>query len=153
MKHAISFDEAMAVFADDGHVVLDTSRIAGGKARRKVVGRIEGRLFTLVFTMRGEAANPSLHFQAADVQLKLDVSPIARRDASELAGLIWRDDRGATPVEGRSINLVAPDGTARSTAIDDLGTFTFTGLPRGSYHLEVALGDELVATEVFQVGA
>jgi hypothetical protein len=105
-----------------------------------------------VFTMRGEDASSSLHFRADDVELKLDISPVARRDAHELAGLIWREDSDATPVEGQPINLFTPDGTARSAMIDDLGNFAFAGLVPGTYHLEVALADELIATEDFQVG-
>src|SRR4051794_37128969 len=98
------------------------------------VRRLVASLFTpapsIVFTMRGDDSSSSLNFRADDVQLKLDVGPVTRRDTSELSGLIWRDDSDAAPVEGQPVSLFAPDGTSRSTTIDDLGTFAFTGLGR-----------------------
>lgn len=54
-KHGISFDEAVAVFADDDLLVIDASRPADGEARFKAIGRIEGRLLVVIFTKRGDA--------------------------------------------------------------------------------------------------
>jgi uncharacterized protein len=52
-KHGVSFDVAIAAFADPAHRDLDTSRTADGEERRKVVGLIQERLITVVYTMRG----------------------------------------------------------------------------------------------------
>ena len=52
-KHGISFQEAIAVFADPLHVDMDSSRPEDGELRRKVVGAIQGRVFTVVYTLRG----------------------------------------------------------------------------------------------------
>lgn len=52
-KHGVPFDYAMRVFLDDGRVDLDASRAADGEARRKAVGRIEGRIYCVVYTLRG----------------------------------------------------------------------------------------------------
>ena len=51
-KHGISFGEAIAVFADPEVITLDGSRQEDGEVRRKAIGRIEGKLFVLVFTER-----------------------------------------------------------------------------------------------------
>ena len=37
-KHGVSFDVAIAAFADPAHRDLDTTRVADGEKRRKVVG-------------------------------------------------------------------------------------------------------------------
>src|SRR3954465_4351854 len=52
-KHGVSFDVAIAAFADRAHRDLATSRASDGEERGKVVGVIEGRLITVVYTMRG----------------------------------------------------------------------------------------------------
>ncbi len=54
-RHGISFEEAIAVFADPDLVVFDVSREPDGEPRSKAVGMIEGRLFVVVFTRRGDA--------------------------------------------------------------------------------------------------
>jgi uncharacterized DUF497 family protein len=52
VKHGISFDEAIAVFVDPAHVTIETTRPEDGEKREKAVGKIEGILFTIVFTIR-----------------------------------------------------------------------------------------------------
>jgi uncharacterized DUF497 family protein len=52
-KHGVPFDYAARVFLDDDRADLDASRNADGEERRKAVGRIEGRLYCVVYTMRG----------------------------------------------------------------------------------------------------
>jgi uncharacterized DUF497 family protein len=54
-KHRVSFPFAVRVFADPQRVDYDASRVADGEARRKVVGLIGRRLFTIVYTIRGSA--------------------------------------------------------------------------------------------------
>ena len=51
-KHKISFEAATEIFADPALVVLDATRDAENEVRLKAIGRIEGRLFTVVYTMR-----------------------------------------------------------------------------------------------------
>lgn len=53
VKHGLAFAEAIAVFADPDLVVLDASHRQDDENRLKAVGRIEGRLFVVVFTRRG----------------------------------------------------------------------------------------------------
>jgi uncharacterized protein len=55
-KHGISFEAAVAAFADPNVLRLDTTRKDDGEIREKVIGLIEGRLFSVVFTLRGNAA-------------------------------------------------------------------------------------------------
>jgi uncharacterized DUF497 family protein len=54
-KHGVRFEVATHVFDDPDHADFDASHTQDGETRRKAVGRIEGRLFTLVYTVRGEA--------------------------------------------------------------------------------------------------
>ena len=53
-KHGVPFAYAARVFLDPRRAEFDASREADGEVRRKAVGRIEGRLFTVVFTYRQE---------------------------------------------------------------------------------------------------
>jgi hypothetical protein len=53
LKHGVLFPVAIAVFADPQVKVIDTVREIDGEHRRKAVGLIQGRLFTIVFVMRG----------------------------------------------------------------------------------------------------
>jgi uncharacterized DUF497 family protein len=52
-KHRVRFDYAAAVFWDDNRLDLDTTRADDGEERRKAVGLIEGKLYTVVYTLRG----------------------------------------------------------------------------------------------------
>ncbi len=52
-KHGVPFDYATRVFLDDSRVDLDASRSSDGEDRRKIIGAIEGRLYCVVYTMRG----------------------------------------------------------------------------------------------------
>lgn len=52
-KHGISFEESVAVFADSDLVLVDASREEDEESRTKAIGRIEDRLFVVVFTERG----------------------------------------------------------------------------------------------------
>lgn len=53
-KHGVPFPYATLVFLDGGRVDLDASRTVDGEPRRKVIGRIEGRLYAVVYTPRGD---------------------------------------------------------------------------------------------------
>ena len=51
-KHGVPFAYATRVFLDAGILDFDASRPGDGEPRRKAVGEIEGRLFTVVYTAR-----------------------------------------------------------------------------------------------------
>ncbi len=51
-KHAITFGEAIAIWADAQRVVEGASRPEDGEHRSRVIGMIEGRLFIAVYTKR-----------------------------------------------------------------------------------------------------
>jgi uncharacterized protein len=52
-KHSVRFAYAAAVFLDDDRLDLDTTRAGDGEQRRKAIGLIEGKLYTVVYTLRG----------------------------------------------------------------------------------------------------
>jgi uncharacterized DUF497 family protein len=51
-KHGVSFLYASRVFLDAAMVDFDASRPEDDEPRRKAVGTIEGRIFTVVYTQR-----------------------------------------------------------------------------------------------------
>jgi uncharacterized DUF497 family protein len=51
-KHGVPFPYAARVFLDPQRVEFDASREGDGEVRRKAVGRIEGKLYVLVYTDR-----------------------------------------------------------------------------------------------------
>ena len=53
-KHGIPFHEAVAVFADPRCAILSVVRTEDGEDRATAIGSIAGRLFAVVFTMRGD---------------------------------------------------------------------------------------------------
>ena len=53
-KHGISFASATQILLDQDALELDASRPPDGEVRRKVIGMIDDRLFTVVFTLRGD---------------------------------------------------------------------------------------------------
>jgi uncharacterized DUF497 family protein len=52
-KHGIRFVVATEVFFDPHHVIDDTSRLEDAEDRYKAIGIVDGKLLTVVFTMRG----------------------------------------------------------------------------------------------------
>ena len=54
-KHGVSFPDAEGAFADPAQIILDVTRTVDGEERLKVVGKVEGRLLAVVFTLRDEA--------------------------------------------------------------------------------------------------
>lgn len=52
-KHIVPFPYATRVFLDVDVIEFDVSRAEDGETRRKAVGLIDGRLFTVVHTQRG----------------------------------------------------------------------------------------------------
>jgi hypothetical protein len=54
LKHGVPFAYASRVYLDPAALDYDATNPADGEQRRKTVGLIEGRLFTVVYTVRGE---------------------------------------------------------------------------------------------------
>ena len=54
-KHGIDFDEAQALWADDGIVDTKSTAEVASELRFLAVGRIEGKHWTAICTLRGEA--------------------------------------------------------------------------------------------------
>lgn len=54
VKHGVPFAYAARVFLDPDVVDFDASKPEDGEVRRKAVGVIEGRLFTVVYTERDD---------------------------------------------------------------------------------------------------
>lgn len=53
-KHRVEFAYATRVFLDPARADWGVSRQGDGEARSKTVGQIEGRLFSVVYTVRGD---------------------------------------------------------------------------------------------------
>lgn len=53
-KHGISFQSATQLLLDQDAIELDASKPTDGERRRKVIGMIGGRLFAVVYTLRGD---------------------------------------------------------------------------------------------------
>ncbi len=53
IKHGIDFDEAQAVWQDEGRIFAST--YSAGEGRELVIGKIGEKLWTVVITMRGDA--------------------------------------------------------------------------------------------------
>jgi uncharacterized DUF497 family protein len=53
-KHGVVFHYGLRAFVDLHNVVFDVSRSKDKEKRLKLVGSIDGLLFTVVYTMRGE---------------------------------------------------------------------------------------------------
>lgn len=51
-KHGVPFPYATRIFLDAKIIDFDASQPGDGEVRRKAVGMIEGRLFTVVYTER-----------------------------------------------------------------------------------------------------
>jgi uncharacterized DUF497 family protein len=54
-KHLVPFPFAARIFLDANKIDFDSSKPEDGEVRRKTVGMIEGRLFTVVYTERDGA--------------------------------------------------------------------------------------------------
>ncbi len=54
-KHGISFGTAVQLFADEGAAIIPSIRERDGEDRFKAIGRVEDRLYTVVYTERSGA--------------------------------------------------------------------------------------------------
>ncbi len=55
LKHGVSLAFGRRVFDDRDHVVVSSSRPIDGEDRAKVIGRVDGNLWTAVHVWRGDA--------------------------------------------------------------------------------------------------
>lgn len=55
LKHGVTFGFAVGVFQDPLYVDVDASRDEDGEQRRKAIGMVEGKLYSIVYTNRGPA--------------------------------------------------------------------------------------------------
>lgn len=53
-KHGVSLGFGASIFADPDNLLLSASRVEDGEQRYKIIGEVNGRLWTAIFTMRGE---------------------------------------------------------------------------------------------------
>jgi uncharacterized protein len=54
-RHGVSLAFGARIFEDDDHLVIPSIRPGDGEERFKVIGVVEGRMFTAVFTWRGDS--------------------------------------------------------------------------------------------------
>jgi uncharacterized DUF497 family protein len=52
-KHGVTFPFATRVFLDPDHLDLDVTRMQNGEQRRKAIGMIDSKLYSVVYTVRG----------------------------------------------------------------------------------------------------
>jgi hypothetical protein len=98
---------------------------------------------TLAAAQRGLGPGGIRTYQAGPVSLSMAVVGPTAAGELMLEGLV----AGPYDVAGGSARLSTPDGTERIAGVDALGGFSFGGLSRGRYLLEVALGTEVVVVE------
>lgn len=54
-KHSVPFAYAARIFLDPQAIDIDTSRLGDGEKRRKIIGLIEGRIYSVVYTEREDS--------------------------------------------------------------------------------------------------
>ena len=125
---------------------------AGERIRRLVTAVFAPPPATAYAALRGDGDSAAQTYQAEDITITLDFAIGVRRDRSSLTGLIWRERDDAEPLTGERVTLLGEDSPALTATIDELGNFAFDDVPHGSYRLEVAAGDTLVALGPFAIG-
>ncbi len=124
------------------------------RVRQIVAGLLAPPTGPALAGLRGVADPATLTYTAEDLTIAIDTGFEARRGRADLTGLIYSEDAAESAIgETGAATLVAPDGTARTAEIDDLGNFAFEGIAPGTYRLEVTLGDRLVVIEELRIGA
>lgn len=79
-KHGVPFEYATRVFLDRHMVTFDASRQADQETRRKAVGVIEGKVFVVVFTDRGDTCR-MISARRANAMERRAYGPIHPRSA------------------------------------------------------------------------
>lgn len=55
-KHGVPLSFGVTIFDDPDHLILSAARVEDGETRNKVLGLVDGRLWTAIFIMRGSMA-------------------------------------------------------------------------------------------------
>lgn len=101
--------------------------------------------------MRGGPGGGHYAYQAEDVQIMLDITPVPQRPGRlAVLGLLVSDDspdhlRGATAL------LLSGETVVRNSGLDELGHFTLDNLAPGDYDLLVRLHDREVVIEALNL--
>lgn len=103
-------------------------------------------------SLRGSEDAKTRTYQAGDVTITLDLGAPVRRGRTSLVGLIWREGDDPAAMAGSNVALIGDDGSSETTAIDDVGNFTFDDVTPGAYRLEVACGDDHLIIEDLPIG-
>lgn len=53
-KHGLSLSFGDEIFGDDDHLIIPSIREMDGEARYKVIGQVDGKIYTGVFVWRGD---------------------------------------------------------------------------------------------------
>ena len=131
------------------------ARVVGGQARL-VHEHLDG-LFAIgrviqpaLAGLRGTAEASSRTYRADGVSITLELGPSAERGQAALLGLVVSEADDDVRGEAR---LTGADGTDQSTAIDELGSFSFASLASGTYQLALQLGSLTLVVEDVTIGA
>ena len=123
------------------------------RVRRVVATLLAPTPNTALAGLRGTADAATQTYRAGDLTISLTTGPGTdrRRRTASLAGLIWSEDPAAGDQLAGTAALIAADGDRQTTETDDLGNFAFDDLTPGTYGLEVAIGDQVVAIEDLRI--
>ncbi len=100
--------------------------------------------------LRGAEVESTRTYRAGDLTITLDVGAVRRGHAS-LVGLIWREDGAALP-PGGMVTITGAGGASITAEVDDLGNFVFDEIAAGTWQVELALGDAIIAIDMLQIG-
>ncbi len=127
-----------------------------------MLGQLKRVIATLVTPPRAAAVFAELRgsqglaapliYRSEDVTLTVSVQPDVTEGGIRrwaLHGLVVQERSSLLATETR---LVAEDGTAHESRVDDLGNFVYEGLAQGVYQLEVALPERVVVAEHVPIG-
>ncbi|MHB8644503.1 MAG: zf-HC2 domain-containing protein [Thermomicrobiales bacterium] len=103
-------------------------------------------------SLRGAEEATTRTYQAGDVTITLDLGAPVRRGKTSLVGLLWRNGDDPETIAGSAVVLSDETGTTQTTAIDEVGNFTFDDITPGAYRLEVTLGDDHITIEGLRIG-
>ncbi len=82
--------------------------------------------------LRGASASATRLYQAGDITVALDVTPVIHGKAA-LTGLLWREDTEPGTFAGSAVMLLTGDTLTQTATLDELGNFAFDDLGPGTY--------------------
>lgn len=128
---------------------VTSSTAAGfGAQLRRVVATLFTPPAAPAYTgLRGTAEDTVTTYQADDLTITLSATPSARHGRISLTGLLLSENVDVDQFAGAAVRLIAPDGAAQGTQIDELANFGFNDLVRGTYQLELELTGRIVVIE------